>query len=293
MIPTEKAAQRYANLEAWPTREIVESMFEGQIAAVSACHAATGTMAEAVDRAVDRLESGGRLIYLGAGTSGRIGAVDAAELPPTFGWPPERAIALMAGGLDAFATAVEGAEDDGAAAVSGLEVLGVGAADVVIGLAASGRTPYVVEGLRHARTAGALTVAIGNAPGAPIGAVADFYLIADTGPEIIAGSTRMKAGTAQKAMLTSFSSAMFVRMGFVFRGRMVDMRPSNQKLQRRAIDMVAELTDTPPDKAERALTETEGSIKIAVVMLSCGVSRREAEARLDKARGRLHVALSG
>lgn len=292
MIPTEKAAQRYANLEAWPTREIVDSMLEGQMAAVSACHAATGAMSEAVDRAVERLERGGRLIYLGAGTSGRIGAVDAAELPPTFGWPPERAIALLAGGPDAFATAAEGAEDEGAAAVSALKAVGVGAADVVIGLAASGRTPYVVEGLRHARAAGALTVAIGNAPGAPIAQVADLYLIADTGPEIIAGSTRMKAGTAQKAMLTCVSSAIFVRLGAVFQGRMVDMRPTNQKLQRRAVDMVAELACAPLDRAELALSEAGGSIKVAVVMLICAITRPEAEARLDKARGRLHLALS-
>ena len=293
MIPTERAAFRYKGIETWPTRDLVEAMLEGQMAAVAATHAAAAAMSEAVDLAAGRLARGGRLLYLGAGTSGRLGAIDAAELPPTFGWPPERALSLMAGGQGAFVTAVEGAEDDGPAAVAALEGVSLTADDVVIGLAASGRTPYVVEGLRHARAAGALTVAVGNAPQGPIGVEAEFYLVADTGAEIVAGSTRMKAGTAQKVLLTCFSTAIFVRMGYVFRGRMVDMRPTNEKLQRRAVGMVAELADATPEKAEAALAEAEGSIKLAVVMLTLGLARAEAEARLSKAGGKLHLALAG
>ncbi|MBR9763940.1 MAG: N-acetylmuramic acid 6-phosphate etherase [Rhodobacteraceae bacterium] len=292
MIPTERAAARYKGLETWPVRDMVEAMLEGQVAAVAAAHGTAAPMAEAVELAAGRLARGGRLLYLGAGTSGRLGAIDAAELPPTFGWPPERALSLMAGGQGAFVTAVEGAEDDGAAAVATLDEVGMGADDVVIGLAASGRTPYVVEGLRHARAAGALTVAIGNAPEGPIGREAQFYLVADTGAEVIAGSTRMKAGTAQKAILTCLSTAIFVRMGYVYRGRMVDMRPTNEKLQTRALRMVAELADAPEAEAGAALAAAEGSIKLAVVMLLLKLDRDAAEAKLASAEGRLHIALT-
>lgn len=292
MIPTERAAQRYRHVESWPTRDIVDAMLEGQIAAVSASYAAAPAMAEAVDHAVAQLERGGRLIYMGAGTSGRLGAIDAAELPPTYGWPPVRALSLMAGGPKAFVTAVEGAEDDGAAAVAALQEVGLTERDVVIGLAASGRTPYVVEGLRHARASGALTVAVGNAPEGAIGTVAAFYLLADTGPEVVAGSTRMKAGTAQKALLTCFSTAIFVRMGYVFQGRMVEMRPTNEKLQHRAVEMVAELADVSRAQAEAAMSDADGSIKTAIVMLTRQVARAEAEACLERANGRLHIALS-
>jgi N-acetylmuramic acid 6-phosphate etherase len=293
MIPTERAAFRYKGVETWPTQDLVEAMLEGQMAAVAATHAVAPQMAEAVELAAERLERGGRLIYLGAGTSGRLGAIDAAELPPTFGWPPERAISLMAGGKSAYLTAAEGAEDVGTAAVEALKAAKLSSDDVVIGVAASGQTPYVVEGLRHAQSAGALTVAVGNAPAGPIGAEAQFYLVADTGPEIVAGSTRMKAGTAQKVILTCFSTAIFVRMGYVFQGRMVDMRPTNEKLQRRAVEMVAELADCTTDQADAALAEVEGSIKLAVLMLSLGIDRGRAEARLASAIGKLHIALSG
>ncbi|MBM1218602.1 N-acetylmuramic acid 6-phosphate etherase [Ponticoccus sp. SC2-23] len=291
MIPTERAALRYRSVETWPTRDIVDAMLEAQIAAVSAALGTAEAMTGAVDAAARRLEAGGRLIYLGAGTSGRLGAIDAAELPPTFDWPAVRALNLMAGGQGAFVTAVEGAEDNGAAAIAALQESQLGAQDVVIGLAASGRTPYVVDGLRHAREVGALTVAVGNAPNGAIGAVAEYYLVADTGPEIVAGSTRMKAGTAQKAILTCFSTAIFVRMGYVYRGRMVEMRPTNEKLQGRAVAMVAELADVSLEEADAALAQASGSIKTAVVMLIRKLTTAEAKACLERANGRLHLVL--
>jgi N-acetylmuramic acid 6-phosphate etherase len=291
-IPTEAAAERFRGVEGWSTAEMVDALLESQLAAAAAAWAARGPLARAIDEGAARLGRGGRLLYLGAGTSGRLAALDAAELPPTFGWPSERAVALMAGGPGAFLHAAEGAEDDGPAAVAALDAAGCGPGDVVIGLAASGRTPYVVAGLAHARALGALTIAIGNNPASAIGAAAAIHLAADTGAEVLAGSTRMKAGTAQKALLNCLSTGLFLRMGYVYRGRMVEMRPTNVKLHRRAVRMVAELTDTEPAAAEQALAAAAGSIKAAVVMLARGLGPVEAAALLARADGRLHVALA-
>lgn len=291
-IPTEASAERFRGVEGWSTAEMVDALLEGQLAAAAAAWAARLPLARAIDEGAARLARGGRLLYLGAGTSGRLAALDAAELPPTFGWPYERAVALMAGGPEAFVRAAEGAEDDGPAAVAALNDARTGTDDVVIGLAASGRTPYVVAGLAHARTLGALTIAIGNNPSGAIGAAAEIHLAADTGAEVLAGSTRMKAGTAQKALLNCLSTGLFLRMGYVYRGRMVEMRPTNVKLHRRAVRMVADLTDTEPAAAEGALAAAGGSIKAAVVMLARGLDAAAAEALLARADGRLHVALA-
>ena len=292
MIPTEGASPRYADLENWPSLDMVTALLESQMAATAAAMAAAGPLAAAVEAAAAQLEAGGRLLYLGAGTSGRLAALDAAELAPTFGWPTDRAIALMAGGAGAFVQAAEGAEDDSAAAIAALTAIGLGPHDVVIGLAASGRTPYVVAGLEHARATGALTIAIGNNPDGAITRSADIALTAATGPEVLAGSTRMKAGTAQKALLNCLSTGIFVRMGYVYRGRMVEMRPTNAKLQSRAVQMVAELANVPLPRAADALAQANGTIKLAIVMLVGDLSRAEAETILAQAQGRLHKALS-
>jgi N-acetylmuramic acid 6-phosphate etherase len=292
MIPTEGASPRYTGLESWPTLDMVSALLESQMAATAAAMAAAGPLAAAVDAAAARLEAGGRLLYLGAGTSGRLAAIDAAELAPTFGWPPERAIALMAGGAGAFVHAAEGAEDDGPAALAALDAVGMGAGDVVIGLAASGRTPFVVAGLDHARATGALTIAIGNNPDGAITRSAEIALTAATGAEALAGSTRMKAGTAQKALLNCLSTGIFVRLGYVYRGRMVEMRPTNVKLTIRAVQMVAELAGVDGPQATEALARADGSIKLALVMLAGSVSRAQAEAVLADSQGRLHRALA-
>jgi N-acetylmuramic acid 6-phosphate etherase len=291
MIPTEGVSARYTGLEGWPTQDMVTALLESQIAATAAALAAAAPLAQAVEAAAARLESGGRLLYLGAGTSGRLAALDAAELPPTFGWPPERAVALMAGGPGAFVHAAEGAEDDGPAAVAALEAVGLTAQDVVIGLAASGRTPFVVAGLDHARAAGALTIAIGNNPNGAITRSAEIALTAATGAEVLAGSTRMKAGTAQKIVLNLFSTQVMILLGRVHLGLMVDMQAKNEKLRRRAVRMLHHLTGIGDDAAlEAALAEAGGRVKTAVLVLR-GQDRAGAEALLLRHGGRLRRAL--
>jgi N-acetylmuramic acid 6-phosphate etherase len=255
--------------------------------------AATQQIAHAIDQGAKRLSQGGRLIYLGAGTSGRIATQDAAELPPTFNWPYERAITLMAGGKDAVFHAVEGAEDSEQLAVDALDTINVSENDVVIGLAASGRTPYAIGGLVHARAKGALTIGIFNNRGGRLGEVADISILIETGIEVLSGSTRMKAGTAQKAALNCISTGVMIRLGFVYRGLMVEMRPTNVKLQDRAVKMVATLADVEYDVAKRALDTAEGSIKLATTMLILGLDRDAAQQRLSAAAGNLRTALHG
>jgi N-acetylmuramic acid 6-phosphate etherase len=293
MSTTETASPRYAGIDDWPTADLVAGMTDSQFAAIGAVQAAGADIARVIDAAVPRLEAGGRLIYLGAGTSGRIATQDAVELRPTFNWPGERSITLMAGGEAAFIQAQEGAEDDEAEAPRELDAAGVGPDDVVIGVAASGRTPFAIAGLVHARAKGALTVGVFNNRGGRLGEVAEIAVLLETGPEFLAGSTRMKAGTAQKVALNVISTAVMIRLGYVYRGKMVEMRPSNAKLRERAVRMVADLTGAGPEAARAALAAAGGTIKTAVVMLDRGCTRPEAEAALAAAGGRLGRALAG
>jgi len=292
MSTTETAARRYAGIEDWPMPDIVDALIESQMAAIAAVHGLRAGLATATEAAAERLQGGGRLIYLGAGTSGRIATQDAAELAPTFAWPAERALSLMAGGNRAFTDAIEGAEDDGPAAIAALDAVGVGPSDVVVGIAASGRTPFTVEGLAHARALGALTIGVYNNAGGRLGEVCDHPLLAPTGAEAVAGSTRLKAGTAQKAVLNCLSTGVMLRLGFVYRGRMVEMRPTNDKLQARAVGMVADLTGAETAVAERALAAAGGAIKTAVVMLTLGLEADAARARIAAAGGTLRAALA-
>jgi N-acetylmuramic acid 6-phosphate etherase len=291
MSTTEAASPRYATLEDWSSSDLVAGILEGQYAAIAAVQAANSQLAEAIERGAERLARGGRLIYLGAGTSGRIATQDAAELPPTFNWPYERAITLMAGGRDAVFHAAEGAEDSDQLAIDALDDIQLQADDVVIALAASGRTPYAIAGLVHARAKGALTIGIFNNRGGRLGEVADIPILLETGIEVLSGSTRMKAGTAQKAALNCISTGIMIRLGFVYRGLMVEMRPTNVKLQDRAVKMVATLTDSDYDTAKGALEEAGGSIKLATTMLALQLSRQAAEERLAAAGGNLRTAL--
>lgn len=288
---TEATSPRYRDLETWPVADLVAAITESQFTAIAAVQAAGPDLARAVTAAAGRLARGGRLIYLGAGTSGRLVMLDAAELPPTFGWRPDRALALIAGGPAALTTAVEGAEDDGPAAAASLANLKCGPDDVVIGLAASGTTPFAVAGLSAARASGALTIGIANNPGTPLIAAADIGITLHTGVEPIAGSTRMKAGTAQKVALTTFSTALMVQLGYVYQGRMVEMRPTNAKLQRRAVNMVADLAQTDPATAATTLAAADGSIKLATVMLCLNLPTAAARARLAATGGILRAAL--
>jgi N-acetylmuramic acid 6-phosphate etherase len=292
MKTTEHAAGRYADIDSWSTRELVDGMVESQFTAVAAVAGAKAELTRAIDAIAERLGSTGRIIYLGAGTSGRIGAQDGAELPPTFNWPYERAVTLMAGGPGALVKAVENAEDSTTAAAESLDALGLTAADVVIGLAASGSTPYVIAGLEHARRRGALTVGMLNSAGGKVGEVAEIAILLDTGPEFLAGSTRMKAGTSQKVALNIISTGVMIRLGFVYRGKMVEMRATNAKLRERAVRMVTDLTGASPDAARQALDQADGVIKLATVMLLKSLSRADAEATLAAASGNLRKALA-
>ena len=291
MPNTESASPRFAAIETWSTADLVDGIVEGQFSAIAAVRAAAPAIAAAIDAAAARLAAGGRLLYVGAGTSGRIAAQDAAELPPTFNWPYERAIPVMAGGEPALLRAVEGAEDNGEAARQALQALKLVRNDVVVALAASGRTPFAVAALDYAREAGALAVGIFNNAGSKLAAASELPILLDTGAELVAGSTRMKAGTAQKAALNCLSTGIMIRLGYVYRGKMVEMRISNDKLRERAVTMVADLAGCDLPAAGAALAEA-GSIKLAIVMLLRSLPKTDAEAALAAAHGNLRRALS-
>lgn len=289
-MSTETVDPRFVDIDLWPTETAVEAMLEGQLAAVAALKSQVGALARASDAAAERLNRGGRLVYAGAGTSGRIAVQDGVELTPTYDWPSDRLVYLMAGGMGALTESVEGAEDDADAARAEIAEAGVGPLDVVIGVAASGRTPYTVAAVEAGRAAGALTIGIANNQGAPLLAVAEHALLAETGSELVAGSTRMKAGTAQKAVLNLFSTATMLRCGRVYRGLMVDMRISNIKLQRRAAAMVRDLAGVDEAAAQAALDAAGRDIK-AAVLIAGGASVDEARERLVAAKGNLRSAL--
>lgn len=257
-------------------------------AAVAAAEAA---IADGIALVADRLAAGGRLIYLGAGTSGRLGVLDAAECPPTFGTPPGLVIGLIAGGETALTTAVEGAEDRREAAVADLERVSLTAADVVVGIATSGRTPYVLGGLAHARARGCPTIGLACTPQPEMAGLADVLVILEVGPEIIAGSTRLKAGTATKMVLNMLTTGAMVRLGKTYGNLMVDLKATNEKLLVRSRRLVARLTDIAEDEAERLLAACDGELKTAVVSRRRGVSTAEARRLLAAAGGQLRGAL--
>src|SRR5215469_15042733 len=272
---TEHIDPRYIDLDSWSAAEIIAALYEGQLAAAAAVGGALGAIAAAVGDAVPALQRGGRIVYAGAGTSGRIGVQDGSELNPTFDWPADRVVFAMAGGFDALVRSAEGAEDDAAAGAQAMLDAKIGADDVVIGIAASGTTPYTIGALRAAGSAGAVTIAVANNPDAPLFDVARHRILVDTGSEVIAGSTRMQAGTAQKIVLNLFSTAVMVRMGRVYRGLMVDMRASNAKLRRRAETIVSEIVRCADSDAARWLDEAGGDLKTAI-LLGLGLPRGDA-----------------
>ena len=288
---TEDRSPRFEDLDAWPSLEAVHAMFEGQLSAAAAVREALPAIVKAGEAAAARLAEDGRLIYAGAGTSGRIGVQDGAELSPTFDWPEERVAFAIAGGERAVRASAEGAEDDRDAAKRALQHLGVGARDVAIGLAASGTTPYTVEFVQGARARGALTVAIVNNPAAPLLASAEHPICVETGPEVLAGSTRMKAGTAQKIVLNLFSTLVMIRLGRVYRGLMVEMRSRNAKLLRRATAMVGHLAHCDDQTAREAFEAADGNVKLAV-LLARGIDVDTAKTLIRRSRGHLRSALA-
>ena len=286
MSDTERADPRMAGLEGWPTAAILSALWEGQLAAIAAVGPALPALGAAAAAALPRLQAGGRLAYAGAGTSGRIAAQDGAELRPTFGF--DRTILLLAGGPDALLHAAEGAEDRADQGLS--DAAGLGGQDVLIAVAASGRTPYTLACTHAARAQGALTIGIAHSAGSPLLYGAEYPVLLATGAEPIAGSTRMKAGTAQKVALNLLSTLLMLGLGRVYRGRMVDMVVSNEKLRARAVTMVQELAGVGTAPATQALADAEGHVKLAV-MLASGWTRPAAEAVLGVHRGRLGDAL--
>ncbi len=270
---------------------MIAAMYEGQLTAVAAVRGALGEVAAAVEDAVPALQRGGRIVYAGAGTSGRIGVQDGAELPPTYNWPPDRVVFVIAGGLETLIRSAEHAEDNEAAGVQAIADAKIESNDVVIGAAASGTTPFTIGALRAASALGAVTIAVASNPGAPLFEVARHRILVDTGSEVVAGSTRMKAGTAQKIVLNLFSTAVMVKMGRVYRGLMVDMRARNAKLRRRAEVIVSEIARCPPGDAARYLEQAEGDVKTAV-LVGLGLVPSEATQLLQRHGGNLRAAIN-
>lgn len=284
-LATEAVRPGLDDLDARPTEEVVGLLVAAEGEARSAVVAAVPSIAAAAEAIAERLERGGRLIYAGAGTAGRLGVLDAAECGPTFGTDLVRAV--IAGGGAAVTEAVEGAED----AFDPADLADLTATDAVVGISASGRTPYVVGALEHARALGALTVAVVNNPRSR--AQADVVIEVLTGPEVLAGSTRLKAGTAQKIVLNALSTTVMIRLGKVYGARMVDLRATNAKLRRRAVRIVRDAAGVDEAAAEAALKAADGHAKTAIVALLAGVETREAAARLARAAGKVRVAVAG
>jgi N-acetylmuramic acid 6-phosphate etherase len=290
-MSTESVDPRFVDIDQWPTEAAVEAILEGQLSAIAAIHGQIGAIAAAADAAAERLKQGGRLVYVGAGTSGRIAVQDGVELFPTYNWPSERLVFLMAGGLEALTESAEGAEDDAEAARREIRLHGIGPDDVVIGVAASGRTPYTLAAIEDARRAGALTIGLANNTRTPLLLVVDHAIAVVTGSEAVAGSTRMKAGTAQKAVLNILSTTTMLRCGLVYRGLMVNMRISNEKLLQRGQAIIRDITGVDAHTAQRSLEEAELEIKLGV-LIALGTPKLTALKILSERHNNLRDAIA-
>ncbi len=288
---TESTNPAHAELDRYDTAQLVSVLVDDHWVAVRAVQAAVQSIGRAVDATAERLARGGRLIYAGAGTSGRLGVLDAVELNPTFSWPRHRAPALLAGGEGAMFLAVEGAEDDGAQGAQDLHRLGPTEDDTVFAVAASGTTPFALGVITTARSLGCLTIGMANNPDSPLPNAAEIGIVLDTGPEILSGSTRLKAGTAQKVALNSFSTAVMVRLHKVYGNLMVDLRATNIKLVQRAVRLTMQASGVGQAQAEAALRDCGYQVKVAVVMLRRGLQAQEAQALLEQSAGSLRAAL--
>ncbi len=291
MLKTETPSSAHTDLDLYAPRDLLAAFVEDQTNAVEAVRAALPQLEEALIAALPRIQAGGRLLYAGAGTSGRLGVLDSVELPPTFGWPRSRAVAVLAGGEGAMFVAVEGAEDDRALGAHDIAALKPTPNDVLLALAASGGTPYVLGAIEAARAGGALTVGFANNPGAPVAESAHIGVILDTGSEVISGSTRLKAGSAQKMALNTFSSSLMVKLHKVWGNLMVDVQATNAKLVRRTVMLTMRATGCDEDTARDALAKCEQSVKWAIVVIKLGVTPELAKARLDAAQGSVRAAL--
>jgi N-acetylmuramic acid 6-phosphate etherase len=291
LIGTERQNPTSGALDEMSVEGIVATMNNADFTVPEAIRRSLPQIAAAISAAEPLFNAGGRLIYVGAGTSGRLGALDASECPPTFHTDPDRVVGLIAGGTTALVTAVEGAEDDSVRGAKDLDGLGVSAGDIVVGLAASGRTPYVIGALDRARDLGAVTIALSCNVGAAVSEHAAYPIEVDTGPEVLTGSTRLKAGSAQKQVLNMISTALMVRSGRTYGNLMVDVQATNDKLRMRATRLVSLIGEVDEQTAETALQSCSYEVKTAVVMVRTGATVDQARQRVADADGRLAVAI--
>jgi len=287
-LRTEQRNPATLNIDLLPTLDMVRMLNDQNRLVADAVDEQAGQIAAAVELITERMRKGGRLIYIGAGTSGRLGVMDASEIPPTFSMPPEGVVGLIAGGDNALRSAVEHVEDDPLAAVGQLKYLGLYQNDVVCGIAASGRTPYVIGALDYARSVGAGTISVGNNKHSEIGRHAEIAIEVDTGPEALSGSTRLKAGTAQKMVLNLLSTATMIQQGKTYSNLMVDVKATNEKLQARCLNILQEIFPAlERERLAKALESAGGRVKLAAVILKTGLPPEQARAELERCGGHL------
>ncbi|MFE0254612.1 N-acetylmuramic acid 6-phosphate etherase [Streptomyces sp. NPDC059010] len=290
-LTTEAFRPDLAEIDQLPTLDIARLMNGEDASVPGAVASRLPEISAAIDAIAERMARGGRLVYAGAGTAGRLGVLDASECPPTFNTEPDQVVGLIAGGPEAMVTSVEGAEDSGALARADLDALTLTPADTVVGISASGRTPYAIGAVEHARAQGALTVGLSCNPGSALAAAADHGIEIVVGPELLTGSTRLKAGTAQKLVLNMLSTITMIRLGKTYGNLMVDVRASNDKLRARSRRIAALATGAPDADIERALTEAGGEVKTAILILLADVDGPTATGLLSGAGGHLRAAL--
>jgi len=291
-LMTEQSNPRTGNIDQLSTADMLQLLNDEDKTVAYAVEKELPNIALAVDKVVEALRQGGRLVYIGAGTSGRLGVLDASECPPTFGVHDNVVVGLIAGGDLALRNAIEGAEDDEEEAIRQLQNIGLSAVDVLVGIAASGRTPYVIGGIKYANGLGVTTVAISCSPNSAIGDIAKIAITPVVGPEAISGSTRLKAGTAQKMVLNMITTGAMIKIGKVYGNLMVDVKTSNAKLIERAKRIVTQATGVAIEEARRVLEQANYNPKLAIVMIKKACTLEEAKIQLEKAHGVIRKVLS-
>ena len=288
---TEQRNPNSMHVDSLSALEIVQLMNEEDKQVPLAIEKCLPQIAQAVERTVAAFQQGGRLVYIGAGTRGRLGVLDASECPPTFGVSPEMVKGIIAGGERALRHPIEGAEDSKAQAVVDLQTIQFSSKDVLVGIAASGRTPYVIGALEYAKSLGSVTVSIASNPNSAMANIVDIAIDTVVGPEVLTGSSRLKSGTAQKLVLNMLTTASMILMGKCYQNLMVDVQASNEKLKARAIRIVMQATDCDKALAEETLKQADQNAKLAIMMILSGLDRAQAEALLEKHHGKLQLAL--
>lgn len=292
-IKTEQRNERTSNIDSLSTIDMVRLINSEDKKVAEAVEKELEHIAEAVDLIADRLSIGGRLVYMGSGTSGRLGILDAVECPPTYSTEPEQVIGLIAGGYPAIFKAQEGAEDSTTAGIEDLQSIGFCEKDVLVGVSASGRTPYVVSAMKYAESIGAEIVSVTCSPDSEMEKLAHIAIVPQPGPEVVTGSTRMKSGSAQKMVLNMLSTGAMIKLGKVYGNLMVDVKPSNEKLVHRCRRIVSDAAGVTEDEAAQVLEKCEYKPKIAILMILCGYSAEEAKAALENHGGRISGVIAG